>query len=133
MTRMLCAAAALLLVSCSGDDAWDDCPHGAIKVRNASGLAHGQPCTQDSECMYGYCYKSAAVTRGQLGMCTKPCDCGEGSTCSTDGEQFTCARFSSSESMPSFCVLTCTSPADCPAGFNACAAPVGVRKFCVVE
>lgn len=125
----------LLAVACSGDDGeFGECPHGAVTIRNEGGKAHGEPCTDPSECLYGYCYKSPTVTKEQFGFCTKPCDCGEGSSCSDDGPDFTCGRFSSAvEDRPSVCVRACTSVADCPAGYTACTAAVGVTKFCVVE
>ena len=132
--KLILLSCLLGLAGCSGDDDSGTCPHGPITVKNANGKLHSELCDQDSECRYGYCYKSPSVTKGQFGICTKPCDCGEGSLCSDDGEAYTCARFSpSQEPMVSFCVRECDADAECPAPYTGCTNLVGVRKFCVAQ
>jgi len=49
-------------------------------AKATSGKSHGEPCTCDSECLYGFCKFGATQTNfnASMGICTKRCSCTEG-------------------------------------------------------
>lgn len=86
-----------------------------VTVTNASGLLHGSPCTQDSECKYGKCLQSPVAS---FKFCSKNCSCGANSACSDDpannGTTYACARKrTGSSSNAEQCLLRCSTVADC--------------------
>ncbi len=95
------------------------CPFGSPVVGNANGLLHGVGCTDNSQCKYGTCTKTA-MQQGKsstTGVCTKQCSCGgTTSQCSIDNDDtkglaFTCIKAASGSG--SECGVTCKTDADC--------------------
>ncbi len=94
------------------------CPYPANTVTNASGLLHGIACTDNSQCKYGVCTKTA-MQQGKsstTGVCTKQCSCGINSQCSDDndankGLEFTCIFASSGPGRE--CGVVCKNDTDC--------------------
>ncbi|MCA9523373.1 MAG: hypothetical protein KC609_20505 [Myxococcales bacterium] len=122
MMVLLCLA-----FGCSEDtnNGTDPVCTNVVNVTNASGLLHGSPCTQDSECMYGKCLQSPVAS---FKFCSKNCSCGANSSCSDDpannGVTYACARKRSGTSVNAEqCLLRCSSVADCQkvdSRYNAC-------------
>jgi len=110
--------------ACDSDDASEDrCTTHSYEGRiNEQGKQHGEPCDQDSDCMYGLCYKHSVLNGGSAGFCTKDCGCGDASTkCEADnpvGSSFVyvCYRPPISgtniDSLGSYCVPRCKSNGD---------------------
>jgi len=95
------------------------CPFSSPVVSNANGLLHGVGCTDNSQCKYGTCTKSA-MQQGKsstTGVCTKQCSCGgPTSVCSNDNDDtkglyFTCIKAASGSG--SECGVTCKTDSDC--------------------
>jgi len=109
-----------------------------VDIEYPGGALHGQPCTSAEDCLYGRCHLSPSV--GGLKFCTKPCDCGPGSSCQDEdgaGRSYICQRFSEVESeletMSAFCTQACDAVADCPDGYDDCAVITGSRRVCVAR
>jgi hypothetical protein len=110
------------------DQAATDVPY---VVPNPDGKVHGEPCTDASECRFQQCIAAPSLTKGAFRICTKYCGEGPGSGCDLEGREFTCVRFSaySGDDLDAFCVKTCATVAECPAGYTGCGI-VGALKVC---
>jgi hypothetical protein len=131
---------------CSDGTNWVDdgvCSFGDNAVTNEAGGVHGDTCDSDDDCRYGTCISSPLVTGGAFKICTKQCNCGENSECSSDGKvdgfESTCLRFGLSvypdEPMTAFCQRECLSVADCKSFselYTDCRVVVGATRVCTV-
>jgi hypothetical protein len=121
---------------------WNDeaiCP--GHELVNPGAQAMGTQCTQDSDCQWGICYRGS-ITDFQpgFGVCTKACDCGEGSSCAAEGNlpgynqpAFVCQRPSKvsqpegkQDLLDTFCAAQCYALEDCKVHgdfYNTCARP----------
>jgi hypothetical protein len=128
-----------------GSDWVDDgiCSFAENEVANEEGGVHGDICDSDDDCRYGTCFSSPLITGGTFKICTKQCNCGENSECSSDGKvegfESTCLRFGVSvypdEPMTAFCQRECSSVADCKSFselYTDCRVVVGATRVCTV-
>lgn len=117
----------------TGLDKW----FGCVPTPGKSGKLHGEPCTDDSECLYGNCMKGLPIVNydKNLGVCTKNCGyIGGGSkfiSCSSEddnpkGVTYSCVtektvaigNSKQDTSLPSvfkMCVRGCLNDAECQA------------------
>lgn len=135
---IVAAAASLLLSGCgifggsSGGAGFSDECQVNNPAPDRTKAEFQVPCQANSDCEYGVCHKSNQVAA--FGFCTKDCSCGPNSGCSDDaktgtgdgaGRTYTCQKFTLSghpgETLLSFCMVVCASPADCPKDANGAA------------
>ncbi len=144
MTKAFAFACFLCLAACTTTGlAPGECPN-SLPAPQPGKLLHGFECTQNSDCAYGACTKSAMQLAGTaaFGVCTKDCSCGPHSTCGDDddatkGLAFDCIR----QGAAAECALECTTVADCQkasAKFTACTDEVtgyfsSGRKVCTMS
>lgn len=127
--KTMTLAAVSLTLSCSAlvdsdsrTGSWWVCP----ATKAATGLEHGQKCTQDSDCLYGHCVDGGFLTGYTAGIkyCTKNNNCGTAeATCAIDGDFVSMFERSKSGGNTSrtndephkVCAKACSTDAECAA------------------